>query len=111
LKQSAQYKLSGMFLRPSSGYSSSRPDGTTLVTISNWGFRGSNDEMFKQAINSMGGFSFLLAGVKALPEHNVAINLSADHDPDVHRTKGAVSNAVEGYCLSYEESSNKTEMS
>ena len=68
---------------------SSRPDGTTFVTISNWGFRGSDDEMVKQAINSMGGFSFLLAGLKALLEHNVALNLSADHNPDAHKAKGA----------------------
>jgi hypothetical protein len=45
--------------------------------------------MVKQAINSMGGFSFLLAGLKALLEHNVVLNLSADHDPDAHRAKGA----------------------
>jgi uncharacterized protein YndB with AHSA1/START domain len=67
---------------------SSRPDGTTFVTISNWGFRGSDDEMVKQAINSMGGFSFLLAGLKAVLEHNVALNLSADHNPDAQRAKG-----------------------
>jgi uncharacterized protein YndB with AHSA1/START domain len=68
---------------------SSRPEGTTFVTISNWGFVGSDDEVVKQAINSMGGFSFLLAGLKALLEHNVALNLSSDHDPDAHRAKGA----------------------
>jgi uncharacterized protein YndB with AHSA1/START domain len=61
---------------------SSRPDGTTLVTISNWGFRGSDDQVVKQAIDSMGGFSFVLAGLKALLEHNVALNLVADHYPD-----------------------------
>jgi len=60
---------------------SSRPDGTTLVTISNWGFRGNDDEVVKQALDSMGGFSFLLAGLKALLEHNVALNLVGDHSP------------------------------
>ena len=59
----------------------SRPDGTTLVTISNWGFRGNDDEVVKQALDSMGGFSFLLAGLKALLEHNVALNLVRDHSP------------------------------
>jgi uncharacterized protein YndB with AHSA1/START domain len=59
-----------------------RPDGTTLVTISNWGFCGSDDEVVKQALDSMGGFSFLLAGLKALLEHNVALNLVGDHYPD-----------------------------
>lgn len=63
----------------------SRPNNTTLLTISNWGFRGSDDEVVKQAIDSMGGFSFALAGLKALLEHNVALNLVADHYPDAHK--------------------------
>jgi hypothetical protein len=65
------------------------PDGTTLVTISNWGFRGSDDEVVTKALDSMGGFSFLLAGLKALLEHNVALNLVGDHYPDAHRANGA----------------------
>ena len=67
----------------------SRPDGTTLVSISNWGFRGSDDEVVKQALDSMGGFSFLLAGLKALLEHNVALNLVGDHYPEARKTDGA----------------------
>ena len=67
----------------------SRPDGTTLVTISNWGFCGSDDEVVKQALDSMAGFSFLLAGLKALLEHNVALNLVGDHHPDGHKADGA----------------------
>jgi len=63
----------------------SRPDNTTLLSISNWDFRGSDDEVVKQAIDSMGGFSFVLAGLKALLEHNVALNLVADHYPDAHK--------------------------
>jgi uncharacterized protein YndB with AHSA1/START domain len=66
-----------------------RPDGTTLVTISNWGFCGSDDEVVKQALDSMGGFSFLLAGLKALLERNVALNLVGDHYPDAHKADGA----------------------
>jgi hypothetical protein len=68
---------------------SSRPDGTTLVTVSNWGFRGSDDEVVKQAIDSMGGFSFVLAGLKALLEHDVALNLVADHYPDARKPGSA----------------------
>ncbi len=67
-------------------FTSSR-DGTTLVTISAWGFRGSDDEVVKQVMDSMGGFSFVLAGLKALLEHNVALNLVADHYPDAHKEK------------------------
>jgi len=63
----------------------SRPDGA-LVAISTWGFRGNDDEIVKQAMDAMGGFSFVLAGLKALLEHNVDLKLVADHYPDAHVT-------------------------
>ena len=66
-----------------------RADDTTVVSISNWGFRGSDDEVVAQAIDSMGGFTMVLAGLKALLEHNVLINLVADHYPDAHQKQGA----------------------
>jgi uncharacterized protein YndB with AHSA1/START domain len=53
----------------------------TLVRIANWGFSGTDDEVVSQAIDSMGGFSFVLAGLKAYLEHNVVLNLVADHHP------------------------------
>jgi uncharacterized protein YndB with AHSA1/START domain len=59
-----------------------REDNTVLVRISNWGFRGSDDEVVAQAIDSVGGFTLVLAGLKALLEHNVLLNLVADHNPD-----------------------------
>lgn len=59
-----------------------RPGHTTLVTISNWGFRGTDDEMVGQALDSMGGFSFVLAGLKAWLEHQVRLNLVGDHHPE-----------------------------
>jgi uncharacterized protein YndB with AHSA1/START domain len=62
-----------------------RPDQTTLVSISNWGFHGTDDEIVAGAIDSMGGFSFVLAALKALLEHGVELNLVADHHPDAHR--------------------------
>jgi uncharacterized protein YndB with AHSA1/START domain len=65
-----------------------RADNTTLVSISEWGFRGSDDELVAQAIDSMGGFSMVLAGLKALLEHNVVLNLVADHYPDAHKKAG-----------------------
>ncbi len=64
-------------------------DDATLVIISNWGFRGSDDEVVAQAIDSMGGFTTVLAGLKALLEHNVVLNLVADHHPDAHKKEGA----------------------
>lgn len=74
---------------PVEWFFTARPDGTTLVTISNWGFQGGDDEVVKQAMDSMGGFSFVLAGLKALLEHNVALNLIADHYPDAHKPGSA----------------------
>ena len=64
---------------------SARTDETTLVRISNWGFSGSEDEVVVKAIDSMGGFTLVLAGLKALLEHNVVLNLVADHHPDSHK--------------------------
>ena len=58
-----------------------RSDDTTLVTISNWGFEGSDDEVLSEAIDAMGGFSYVLAGLKALLEHDIELNLVADHYP------------------------------
>lgn len=65
---------------------SAREDNTTLVSITNSGFRGSDDEVLDKAIDSMGGFVMVLAGLKALLEHDIALNLVADHHPDAHKT-------------------------
>ena len=66
-----------------------RTAGTTFVSITNSGFVGDGDEVVSQAIGSMGGFSFVLAGLKALLEHNIILNLVADHSPDAHKEPGA----------------------
>ena len=65
-----------------------RGDGTTLVSISNWGFSGSDAELSAQVIDSKGGFTTVLAGLKALLEHNVELNLIADQYPDAHVNQG-----------------------
>jgi len=36
------------------------------------------------AIDSMGGFSLVLAGLKTFLEHGVELNLTADRNPDGH---------------------------
>jgi uncharacterized protein YndB with AHSA1/START domain len=59
-----------------------RPDNTTFVRITNSGFAGSADEMVAQAIGSTEGFTFVLAGLKALLEHNIQLNLVPDRFPD-----------------------------
>jgi uncharacterized protein YndB with AHSA1/START domain len=61
-----------------------RGDGATFVTITASDFDGTDDEKVARAIDSMGGFSFLLAGCKAFLEHGVLLNLVADHHPDAH---------------------------
>ena len=61
-----------------------RPDGTTYVVITHSGFAGGEDDVVRQALDSMGGFSFVLAGAKAWLEHGVRLNLVADHYPDAH---------------------------
>src|SRR5919106_6655860 len=40
-----------------------RAEGT-LVTVANWGFSGDDDAVVKAAMDSMGGFSQVLAGLK-----------------------------------------------
>jgi uncharacterized protein YndB with AHSA1/START domain len=57
----------------------------TMVTITNWGFSGTDDEVVSQAIDAMGGFTFVLAGLKAFLEHGIRLNLVADHAPDAHK--------------------------
>jgi len=58
-----------------------RPDGTTFVEIANSGFAGSDDERVTQAIGSAGGFALVAAGLKALLEHGIRLNLVADRFP------------------------------
>jgi uncharacterized protein YndB with AHSA1/START domain len=59
-----------------------RPDNTTMVAVSNYGFEG--DDIVQQAIESTQGFTFMLAGLKALVEHGVRLEFVADKRPDAH---------------------------
>lgn len=56
-------------------------DGTTFVSITEAGFNGNGDELVKQVTASTQGFSLVLAGLKALLEHKVRLNLVADRYP------------------------------
>src|SRR3989441_8462605 len=56
-------------------------DGTTFVRITEAGFTGDGDELVKQVTDSTGGFCLVLAGLKALLEHNVRLNLVPDRYP------------------------------
>ena len=58
-----------------------REDGT-FVTITNEGFSGTADEIVAQAMDSVGGFTIVLAELKAFLEHDVTLNLVSDKSPD-----------------------------
>lgn len=60
-----------------------RSEGT-FVTIINAGFKGSPNEIVNQVIDSIGGFTIVLCGLKALLEHNIILNLVSDKFPDAH---------------------------
>lgn len=57
-------------------------NGTTLVRITVAGFKGNGDDIVAHAIDSMGGFTMVLAALKALLEHNIVLTLVADHHPE-----------------------------
>ncbi len=54
---------------------------STFVSISNSGFAGDADELVQQATDSTQGFSLVLAGLKALLEHGIRLNLVHDRYP------------------------------
>jgi len=60
----------------------SRPDNTTFVSVTNTGFSGDADDIVKQAINATEGFALVLAGLKALLENNIRLNLVRDRFPE-----------------------------
>ncbi|RJE90349.1 polyketide cyclase [Paenibacillus sp. 1011MAR3C5] len=61
-----------------------RDEDGTFVTIANSGFTGTGDEILQQAIDSMGGYTMVLCGLKAYLEHGIVLNLVADKAPDAH---------------------------
>jgi uncharacterized protein YndB with AHSA1/START domain len=59
----------------------SHDPNATFVEITIAGFAGTGDEIAQQIMDTMEGFSFVLAGLKALLEHNVRLNLVGDRFP------------------------------
>jgi uncharacterized protein YndB with AHSA1/START domain len=59
-----------------------RGEDRTFVTVKNWGFGGDPEKTVAAALDSTGGFSFLLAGLKAFLEHGIELRLVQDHAPD-----------------------------
>jgi uncharacterized protein YndB with AHSA1/START domain len=58
-----------------------QPDDTTFVSITESGWTGDADELIQYVSNSGQGFTWTLAGLKALLEHNIRLNLVADRFP------------------------------
>jgi uncharacterized protein YndB with AHSA1/START domain len=59
-----------------------RRDGTTFVTIRESGFVTLGDALIREVAASTQGFTLVLAGAKALLEHEIRLNLVADRYPD-----------------------------
>jgi uncharacterized protein YndB with AHSA1/START domain len=57
-------------------------DSGTFVTITESGFTGNGDELIKYVSTSGQGFSWTLAGIKALLEHGIRLNLVSDRFPN-----------------------------
>jgi uncharacterized protein YndB with AHSA1/START domain len=53
----------------------------TYVTMVNFGFQGDGDKVVRDALDSTGGFTWVLAGAKALLEHKVELNAIVDAFP------------------------------
>ncbi len=54
----------------------------TYVIITNIGFQGGPDEVIAEVSDSTKGFTFVLAGLKALLEYDIQLNLVADAFPN-----------------------------
>ena len=56
-------------------------DGSTFVRVTESGFTGTGDQLAKYVADSTQGFTLMLAGLKALLEHGVRLNLVGDRYP------------------------------
>lgn len=56
----------------------SRADGHTRLELSNWGFKGTSEEIIEQALESTQGFTLVLSDLKVLLEQGRSPNLTRD---------------------------------
>jgi len=56
-------------------------DHSTYVTIAEWGYDKTGDDLLEAIKNSTGGFTTVLDGLKAFLEHGINLNLIADKFP------------------------------
>jgi hypothetical protein len=57
------------------------PDSTTFVRVSESGWTGEGDQLVRYVADSTQGFALMLAGMKALLEHNIRLNLTEGRYP------------------------------
>ncbi|TPN41330.1 SRPBCC family protein [Mesorhizobium sp. B1-1-6] len=57
------------------------PGDATFLEVRNFGFAGNGDEQVKQAVDSTGGFTLVLAGAKAWLEQGLTLGLIGDRHP------------------------------
>ena len=70
--------------RPLSNRSDEIMNSSVFVTITNENFNGDQDSIIAEAIDSMGGFSLVLAAAKAWLEHKLDLKLIIDRAPEAH---------------------------
>ena len=63
-------------------------DDSTFVSVTNSGFSGDGDTVVNSALDSTGGFTLVLAGLKSWLEHGIQLNLVADRFPKDIRKHG-----------------------
>ena len=51
---------------------------TTYVSLINHGFKGKNDKIISEALDSTGGFNLVIAAAKAYLEHGIKLNIMKD---------------------------------
>jgi len=57
-------------------------DDATFVEVTNTGFSGDDEAIARQAVSATGGFTLVLAGMKAWLEHGIELNLVRDRFPE-----------------------------
>ena len=57
------------------------PDGTTFVRVRESGWVDDADKLLRYVADSTQGFTLMLAGLKALLEHDIRLNLTLDRYP------------------------------
>ncbi|MHA6249341.1 SRPBCC family protein [Pontibacter sp. CAU 1760] len=56
-------------------------EAKTYLTIKNYDFKSTGDDLLSAVIDSTGGFALFIAALKAYLEHNIQLNLVADKFP------------------------------